>query len=80
MRLLSPLYDRVMAWSRHRHAPRYLGRLSFAGVFPGPLRLGHAHGSQHDVGWDGEEGGLLRQYVDRTGWVMVLLVLVLLHY
>jgi hypothetical protein len=31
MRLFSPLYDRVMAWSRHRQAPWYFGGLSFAG-------------------------------------------------
>lgn len=38
MRLFGPLYDRVLAWSRHRHAPRYLGALSFAesSFFPIP--------------------------------------------
>jgi len=38
MRIFSPLYDRVMAWSRHRHAPWYLGGLSFAesSFFPIP--------------------------------------------
>lgn len=38
MRLFSPLYDRVMSWSRHRHAPWYLGGLSFAesSFFPIP--------------------------------------------
>jgi membrane protein YqaA with SNARE-associated domain len=38
MRLFSSLYDRVMAWSRHRHAPWYLGGLSFAesSFFPIP--------------------------------------------
>ncbi|KAA6187034.1 DedA family protein [Thiohalocapsa marina] len=38
MRLFSPLYDRVMAWSRHRHAQWYLGGLSFAesSFFPIP--------------------------------------------
>lgn len=38
MRLFAPLYERAMAWSRHRHAPRYLGLLSFveAFVFPVP--------------------------------------------
>ena len=30
MRLFGPLYERVLAWSRHRHAERYLGALSFA--------------------------------------------------
>lgn len=38
MRIFSPLYDRVMVWSRHRHAPWYLGGLSFAesSFFPIP--------------------------------------------
>lgn len=38
MRLFSGLYDRVMRWSRHRHAPFYLAGLSFAesSFFPIP--------------------------------------------
>lgn len=38
MRIFSPLYDRVMQWSRHRNAPWYLGGLSFAesSFFPIP--------------------------------------------
>lgn len=38
MKLFEPLYDRVMGWSRHRHAPRYLATLSFAesSFFPIP--------------------------------------------
>jgi len=38
MSIFSSLYDRVMAWSRHRHAPWYLGGLSFAesSFFPIP--------------------------------------------
>lgn len=38
MRLFAPLYDRVMRWSRHRYAPRYLAGLSFAesSFFPIP--------------------------------------------
>jgi len=38
MRLFGPLYDRVLAWAGHRHAPRYLGALSFAesSFFPIP--------------------------------------------
>ncbi len=38
MRLFSPLYRRAMAWSRHRHAPWYLGALSVAesSFFPVP--------------------------------------------
>jgi membrane protein YqaA with SNARE-associated domain len=38
MRLFSPLYERVMRWSRHQHAPRYLAGLSFAesSFFPVP--------------------------------------------
>ena len=38
MQLFSVIYDRVLGWSRHRHAPRYLGALSFAesSFFPIP--------------------------------------------
>jgi membrane protein YqaA with SNARE-associated domain len=38
MRLFGPLYDRVLAWAGHRHAPWYLGGLSFAesSFFPVP--------------------------------------------
>jgi len=38
LRLFGPLYDRVLAWSAHRHAERYLGALSFAesSFFPIP--------------------------------------------
>lgn len=38
MRIFSPLYDRVLAWSRHPRAPWYLGGLSFAesSFFPIP--------------------------------------------
>lgn len=39
MRVFGPLYDRVLLWSRHRHAERYLGLLSFAesSFFPIPV-------------------------------------------
>jgi len=38
MHLFSPLYERIMRWSRHPHAPRYLAGLSFAesSFFPIP--------------------------------------------
>lgn len=38
MKIFSPLYARVMTWSRHRRAPWYLGGLSFAesSFFPIP--------------------------------------------
>lgn len=38
MKPFSPLYDRAMAWARHRHAPWYLSALSFAesSFFPIP--------------------------------------------
>ncbi|MCM5570095.1 DedA family protein [Burkholderiaceae bacterium FT117] len=38
MKLFSPLYRRAMTWSRHPHAPWYLGGLSFAesSFFPVP--------------------------------------------
>ncbi|MCH9692895.1 MAG: DedA family protein [Gammaproteobacteria bacterium] len=39
MTLFAPLYDRVMRWSRHRHAEWYLGAMSFAesSFFPIPV-------------------------------------------
>jgi len=39
MTLFRPLYDRVLKWSRHRHAERYLGAMSFAesSFFPIPV-------------------------------------------
>ncbi len=39
MRLFGPLYDRVLEWSRHPHAERYLGVMSFAesSFFPIPV-------------------------------------------
>lgn len=38
MKLFGPLYDRVLGWSRHPHAERYLGAMSFAesSFFPIP--------------------------------------------
>ena len=38
MRIFSALYNKVMAWSQHRFAPRYLASLSFAesSFFPIP--------------------------------------------
>lgn len=38
MRWFSAIYDRVITWSRHRHAPRYLAVLSFSesSFFPIP--------------------------------------------
>ena len=38
MKIFSALYDRVLGWSRHPHAPWYLGGLSFAesSFFPVP--------------------------------------------
>ena len=39
MKLFAPLYVRVLEWSRHRYAERYLGALSFAesSFFPIPV-------------------------------------------
>lgn len=39
MTLFRPLYDRVIRWSRHRHAQRFLAALSFAesSFFPVPV-------------------------------------------
>ncbi len=39
MRVFGPLYDRVIEWSRHRFAERYLAALSFAesSFFPIPV-------------------------------------------
>ena len=38
MRIFTRLYDLALRWSKHRHAPRYLGALSFAesSFFPIP--------------------------------------------
>lgn len=39
MAIFGPLYERVMRWSRHRHAEWYLGAMSFAesSFFPVPV-------------------------------------------
>ncbi len=39
MTLFGPLYEKVLEWSRHRHAARYLGAMSFAesSFFPIPV-------------------------------------------
>ncbi len=39
MTLFRPLYDRVLIWSRHRHAQAYLAAMSFAesSFFPIPV-------------------------------------------
>ena len=39
MAIFGPLYERVMRWSRHEHAERYLGAMSFAesSFFPIPV-------------------------------------------
>lgn len=39
MTLFKPIYDRVLEWSRHRHAEYYLGAMSFAesSFFPIPV-------------------------------------------
>ena len=39
MKLFLPLYERVLIWSKHRHAQRYLAALSFAesSFFPIPV-------------------------------------------
>ena len=39
MKLFRPLYDKVLGWSRHPHAERYLGAMSFAesSFFPIPV-------------------------------------------
>ncbi len=56
MRLFSALFDRVMRWSTHRHAPFYLAGLSFAesSFFPippdvmlAPMALGKPHRAWH---------------------------------
>lgn len=38
MGVFGPLYDRVLRWAGHRHAPRYLGAIAFAesSFFPVP--------------------------------------------
>jgi membrane protein YqaA with SNARE-associated domain len=39
MKIFGPLYELVLTWSRHRHAERYLGAMSFAesSFFPIPV-------------------------------------------
>ena len=39
MTLFAPIYERVLLWSRHRHAERYLAAMSFAesSFFPIPV-------------------------------------------
>lgn len=39
MKIFGPLYDRVILWSKHRHAERYLAAMSFAesSFFPIPV-------------------------------------------
>jgi membrane protein YqaA with SNARE-associated domain len=39
MKLFEPIYEQVLRWSRHRHAERYLGAMSFAesSFFPIPV-------------------------------------------
>ena len=39
MKIFEPLYERVLSWSRHRHAERYLAAMSFAesSFFPIPV-------------------------------------------
>ncbi len=41
MKLFAGLYDRMMGWARHPHAPRYLAGVSFAEAvfFPVPVAL-----------------------------------------
>lgn len=55
MDLFGPLYARVMRWSRHRHATRYLGLLSFSesSFFPIPpdVMLAPMVLAQRDRAW-----------------------------
>ncbi|HNP65717.1 MAG TPA: YqaA family protein [Woeseiaceae bacterium] len=39
MKIFAPIYERVLMWSRHRHAERYLAAMSFAesSFFPIPV-------------------------------------------
>ncbi len=39
MKIFAPIYERVLTWSRHRHAERYLAAMSFAesSFFPIPV-------------------------------------------
>ena len=55
MKLFSALYERVLAWSKHRHAERYLAALSFAesSFFPVPpdVMLAPMTLARPDRGW-----------------------------
>lgn len=59
MKIFGPLYDRVLRWSRHRHATRYLAGLAFAesSFFPvpvdvmlAPMCLAHRQGAWRFAG------------------------------
>ncbi len=41
MKIFGSLYEKVLAWSRHRHAPRYLAGVSFfeSFIFPVPVAI-----------------------------------------
>lgn len=55
MKLFAPLYERAMRWARHRHAPWYLGGMSFAesSFFPIPpdVMLAPMSLAQPDQAW-----------------------------
>jgi len=79
MNLFGPLYVRVIRWSRHRHAPRYLAALSFteASFFPIPpdVMLAPMVLAQRDRAWYFASlttvasilGGLLGYFI---GWLL----------
>jgi len=55
MKIFAPLYDKIMAWSRHRHAQKYLSFVSFieSSFFPIPtsLMLAPMIMAQRDKAW-----------------------------
>ncbi|NKB77476.1 MAG: DedA family protein [Gammaproteobacteria bacterium] len=55
MKIFGPLYDRMMTWSRHRHAQKYLAFISFleSSFFPIPtsLMLAPMVMAQRDRAW-----------------------------
>ena len=88
MKLFSPLYNRVMSWAEHRHAPRYLGGLSFAesSFFPIPpdVMLAPMSLAQPNKAWyfatlttvTSVLGGILGYFI---GWLAFDLIEPMLH-
>lgn len=83
MKLFAPLYERAMQWARHRHAPWYLGGLSFAesSFFPippdvmlAPMALARPERAWHYAlltTLTSVAGGLLGYFIGLLGFGMI---------